>query len=171
MTLHPHKLVKDAQATIARQGGIVQDDLEHAREGKVAGVDGKALTVRAVKAGLAAAQLAGIGDVVVDERGALEQLDGHAGGKRLLSAASHGLGSQQGEDGAHALAAAGGEVREGLVQVPVEVSRGGVDLCHGRGVRLVQGALDERQLLAQVRDEGLSRVGVCIAHVRPFRFC
>ena len=168
MTFHAHKLLENAQPALRGERPIGEHDLEHAGEGEIAGIDGETEPLGAIQAGLAAAQFARIGDVVVDEGGALEQLDGDAARERLIGAATYGLGSEQCQHGAYALSAARGEVRKRGVQVAVEVLRGRALMAHRHGVGLMQGALDQREPVFQIRDEALARVSGHIAHVQPF---
>ena len=100
-----------------------------------------------MQARLAAAQLALVGDVVMDERGALEELDGAARGERACVVAAHGLAAQKREHGAHALAAACVEVRERTVEKAVKVGMGA--LCAHPGV-LSQPRLHEGPLGGEV---------------------
>ena len=92
--LHPHQLVDEPQAHVRAQRLVVEDGLGRHDEGKVAHVGSDADAVAHVQARHAAPELALVGDVVVDERGALERLDRDGGGKRALGAAAHGLGSE-----------------------------------------------------------------------------
>ena len=75
-------------------------------------------------AGLAAAQLSVVGDVVVDERTRLEMLDGCRGAASALKATAHCSCGEHADKRAVALAGIGGKCRKRRVQVALDVGRG-----------------------------------------------
>ena len=77
-----------------------------------------------VHAGLAAAQLPVIGDVVVDERTRLEVLDGRRGAAGALKAAAHCGGGEHADERAVAFAGIGGKRRKRSVQIALDIGGG-----------------------------------------------
>ena len=154
VTLHAHQLGECPKPSVRGERLVAQDHLEDLGERQVAGVYRQPGALHAMQARLAAAQLALVRDVVMDERGALEELDGDRAGKRVLGPPAHGLGAEKREHGPHALASACGEAAERRVEIAHEVAGDGpVGEGLVRGVR--ERALNEGQALLQVGDEEL----------------
>ena len=86
---------------------IVQNGAGHQGKGKVAAVDGDALSLGKVHARLAAAQLAVIGDVIVDKRGGLKMLDGSGGAHGRVECSAHRLASEHADKRTMAFARVG----------------------------------------------------------------
>ena len=170
VALHTGELVEHAQAPRGLESLIGEHDLKHTGKRKVARVDGDAGALAHVQARLAAAEFSLVGDVVVDERGALEKLDGNGGGEGARALAAHGFGPKQGEHGAHALAAGCGEALERLVEVAREVAllrQVGQGARHGLGKCL----LHKWQLLGQVGNKACAICGaawIFLCHGGPF---
>ena len=121
---HLGELVKYAQLYACLERWIVENRLGDHGERQVAAVDGKPRALGKVHAGLAAAQLTVIGDVVVDERTRLEMLDGRRGAAGALKAAAHCGCGEHADKRAVALAGVGRKSRERRVQVALDIGRG-----------------------------------------------
>ena len=100
---------------------VAQHRTRDQRERQVAAIDGDALPLRDVHARLAAAQLAVIGDIVVDQRGRLEVLDRRRRATGRKEIAAHGLACQHADEGAVTLAGVVREAPQGGVQVRVDI--------------------------------------------------
>lgn len=101
---HGGELAKQPYLKIGAQGIIGQDDRGDGRELQVSAVGGNADALGAVHARLAAPQLAVIGDVIVDERRALEVLDGRRRGECVGKGAANGLAGKHADQGPVTLA-------------------------------------------------------------------
>ena len=121
---HLGKLVEYAQLYAGLKRGIVENRLGDHGEREVAAVDGKPRALGEVHAGLAAAQLPVIGDVVVDERTRLEMLDGRRGAAGALKAAAYRGGGEHADERAVTLAGIGRKCREWGIQVALDIGRG-----------------------------------------------
>ena len=149
--LHLHQALRHVRTDVGRELLVAKDQRQHVDQAQVADVDGDAGALGHVRAGLAAAQLGLVCDVVVDERGTLEVLDGRRRGERGGGVSAHGLAAQKGQRGARALAARGGEALKRLVEVAVEVrARGFGSAGHAGGCALGQKRLNLGALLAKV---------------------
>ena len=74
--------------------------------------------------GLAAAQLAVVGDVVMDKRSRLKVLDGRRRASGALKAAAYRGGGEHADERAVALAGIGRKCRERAIQVALDIGRG-----------------------------------------------
>ena len=142
---HVHELAQKADLLGVGKRGVVQHGAGDQRERQIAAVDGNALAVCEVHAGLAAPQLAVVGDVVVDERRALEVLDGRSGADGVIKLAAHGERGEHADERAMPLAGVLGKVGERLVEVSVDVGVVGLVLECGnqRAVDLVYVAVEK----------------------------
>ena len=121
---HLGELVEHAEFYVGLQRGVVENRLGDHGKCQVAAVDSKPRALGEVHAGLTAAQLPVIGDVVVDERTRLEMLDGRRGAAGALKAAAHCGGGEHADERAVALAGIGGKCRERGIQVALDIGRG-----------------------------------------------
>ena len=121
---HLGKLVEHAQLHVGLKRRVVENRLGDHGKCQVAAVDGKPRALGKVHAGLAAAQLTVIGDVVVDQRARLEMLDGCRGAAGALKAAAHCGCGEHTDKRAVALAGVGRKSRERRVQVALDIGRG-----------------------------------------------
>ena len=112
------------QLYIGLQRGVVENRLGDHGKCQVAAVDGKPRALGEVHAGLAAAQLPVIGDVVVDERTRLEMLDGRRGAAGALKAATYRGGGEHADERAVAFAGIGGKRRKRSVQIALDIGGG-----------------------------------------------
>lgn len=104
--------------------GVVENRLGDHGKCQVAAVDGKPRALGEVHAGLAAAQLPVIGDVVVNQRARLEMLDSCRGAAGALKATAHCGCGEHADKRAVALAGVGRKSRERRVQVALDIGRG-----------------------------------------------
>lgn len=118
---HGGELAKQPYLKIGAQGIIGQDDRGDGRELQVSAVGGNADALGAVHARLAAPQLAVIGDVIVDERRALEVLDGRRRGECVGKGAANGLAGKHADQGPVTLARVSRERAQRCVEKGVEV--------------------------------------------------
>lgn len=118
---HGGELAKQPYLKIGVQGIIGQDDRGDGRELQVSAVGGNADALGAVHARLAAPQLAVIGDVIVDERRALEVLDGRRRGEYVGKGAANGLAGKHADQGPVTLARVSRERAQRCVEKGVEV--------------------------------------------------
>lgn len=118
---HGGELAKQPYLKIGAQGIIGQDDRGDGRELQVSAVGGNADALGAVHARLAAPQLAVIGDVIVDERRALEVLDGRRRGECVGKGAANGLAGKHTDQGPVTLARVSRERAQRCVEKGVEV--------------------------------------------------
>ena len=121
---HLGKLVEHAQLHVGLQRGVVENRLGDHGERQVATIDGKARALGEVHAGLAAAQLSVVGDIVVDERARLEMLDSCRGAAGALKATAHCGCGEHADKRTVALAGVGRKSRERRVQVALDIGRG-----------------------------------------------
>ena len=121
---HLGKLVEHAQLHVGLQRGVVENRLGDHGERQVATIDGKARALGEVHAGLAAAQLSVVGDIVVDERARLEMLDSCRGAAGALKATAHCGCGEHADKRAVALAGVGRKSRERGIQVALDIGRG-----------------------------------------------
>ena len=103
--LHLRELVEHAQLGRSVERLVLENACEGSNDAEVTDVDRHAYALGAVHAGLAAAHLALVGDVVVDEGGRLEVLDCSGRRKRARRVPSHGLAAKQHQSGPRALTA------------------------------------------------------------------
>ena len=120
-------LISPMTSSTCQLGGVVQErvanhDGADQPQSVVPGVDGQGLAVDDVRALLVAADDAGVHDVVVDEGGRVEELDGATAGEGQPRVAAHRLAGQHGHGGPHPLAAPGHELVEDAVQIAVEIT-------------------------------------------------
>ena len=155
--LHLRELVEHAQLGRTIQPPV----LEHAREGahdaEVTDVDRHAHALTHMDAGLAATQLPLVGDVVVDEGGGLEELDGRRTWERPGRLATHRLAAEQHEGGPRALSAGRREAGERGIEVAAELARGERLIGQRRCRMLDEVRLHDGASLGEVRQEGTSR--------------
>ncbi len=118
---HLGELVEHAEFYVGLERGVVENRLGDHGKCQVAAVDGKPRALGEVHAGLAAAQLSVVGDVVVDERTRLEMLDGCRGAAGALKATAHCSCGEHADKRAVALAGIGGKCRKRRVQVALDV--------------------------------------------------
>ena len=135
---HVHQLLENPDLDGIVEQVVVEDGAGDEREREVACVDGKALAHGDVHAGLAAAQLRLVCDVVVDERRGVEVLDRSTRAQGEALVPTYRLAGEQRDQGAMALAPVVGIRCEGLVEVATHVWMGAlaeiraevlVDLC------------------------------------------
>ena len=91
---HIDELTQNPQLDAVLERVIAQDGVGHERERIVAAVDGKARALGDVQTRHAAAHVAVVGDVVVNERGGLEVLDGGCSADSAVEVTTHGLRRQ-----------------------------------------------------------------------------
>ena len=131
------------------QQRVAHHDGAHQTQSVVAGVDGQRLAVDDVRALLVAADQARVHDVVVDERGRVEELDGAPAGEGQPRIAAHRFAGQHGHGRPHPLAAPADELVQDVVEVAVER-----DCLPGTPDEVfVQTVVDLAADLAQVVDE------------------
>lgn len=118
---HGGELAKQPYLKIGAQGIIGQDDRGDGRELQVSAVGGDADALGAVHARLAAAQLAVVGDVIVDERRTLEVLDGRRRSECVGKGAANGLAGKHTDQGPVTLARVSRERGQRCVEKGVEV--------------------------------------------------
>ena len=88
---------------------------------QIAHVDGQADALGEVQARLAAAQLGLVGDVVVDEGGGVEVLDGCRRARRALHVAAHRQAGREADQRTMALAAVFAVRLQGIVEVAIHI--------------------------------------------------
>ena len=118
---HGHELVQHAHLHGVVEARVGQDAAGHLGERQVAVVDGQADALGQVQAGLAAAQLPLVGDVVVDKGRGVEVLHGRRAARRQRGVPAHGRAAERAHGGTVALAAVGGVAGEGFVEVAPHV--------------------------------------------------
>ena len=126
---HLYELVHHAHLGGIVEQRVVDDRAVHQRKRKVAHVDGQPHALGEVQAGLAAAQLGLVGDVIMDKRRRMEMFDGGRRARGARHVAAHRTAGREADERTVALAAVLAVRVERLVQVAVHVgvrSRGDV---------------------------------------------
>ena len=121
---HLGERVEYAQLYVCLKRGVVENRLGDHGKCQVAAVDSKPRALGEVHAGLATAQLAVIGDVIMDKRTRLEMLDGRRGAAGALKATAHCGCGEHADKRTVALAGVGRKSRERRVQVALDIGRG-----------------------------------------------
>ena len=120
-TGHGDELLDDAHLHGVLQKRIVHHRTVHHGKGQVPHVDGQPQPLGEVQAGLAAAQLGLVGDVVVNESRGMEMLDSRGGGGSAIGIAAHGQAGREADERAVALARVLTVMVERIVQVAIHI--------------------------------------------------
>ena len=118
---HLGELVEHAEFHVCLERGVVENRLGDHGERQIAAVDGKSRALGKVHAGLAATQLAVVGDVVMDKRSRLKVLYSCRRAAGALKAAAYRGGGEHADERAVALAGIGRKCRERGIQVTLDI--------------------------------------------------